>query len=326
VSKHPLVSILIPVKAVNDYVRESVAACRRLDYRRFEILVLPDEAPKGLRLPGARIVPTGPGGPSMKRDLGARVCRGEILAFLDDDAYPASHWLAAAVKEFEDPKVGAVGGPAVTPTHDNLRQMASGLVYQSWLVGGPYDFRYVPRPRRLVDDQPSVNLLVRRDVFERIGGYETVYWPGEDTVLCLKIVHDLGLKLVYDPEVLVYHHRRELFAGHMRQVVAYGEHRGYFCRKFPKTSMRLSYFLPSLLLLGVTTGWLSHFVDPILFRIYLGGIAFYLFLAVLNAWTMAGTNLRLATLVFAGTLATHFGYGWYFLRGLFSGNLKEDSA
>ena len=41
---------------------------------------------------------------------------------------------------------------------------------------------------------------------------------------------------------------------------------------------------------------------------------------------MAGTNLRLATLVFAGTLATHFGYGWYFLRGLFSGNLKEDSA
>jgi cellulose synthase/poly-beta-1,6-N-acetylglucosamine synthase-like glycosyltransferase len=323
--RNPLVSILIPVKAVNDYVRESVAACRRLSYRRFEVLVLPDEVPRGMKIPGARLVPTGPGGPSMKRDLGARRCRGDILAFLDDDAYPAPTWLTAAVKEFGDPQVGAVGGPAVTPPHDNLRQKASGLVYQSWLVGGPYDFRYVPRPRRLIDDQPSVNLLVRRDVFERIGGYETVYWPGEDTVLCLKIVHELGLKLVYDPKVLVYHHRRELLAGHMRQVLAYGEHRGYFCRKFPKTSMRLSYFLPSLLLLGTSLGWMSGFADPLLFRLWLGGVGLYLALAVLNAWTMAGSNLRLAALVLGGTLATQFGYGWFFLRGLFSRNLQEDS-
>jgi len=321
---HPFVSIIIPLKAVNEYVRESVAACQKLDYRKFEILVLPDEATPGLLLPGARIIPTGPGGPSMKRDLGAKASKGEILAFLDDDAYPAPHWLAAAVKEFEDPRVGAVGGPAVTPPHDSLRQKASGLVYQSWLVGGPYDFRYVPRPRRLIDDQPSVNLLVRRDVFDRIGGYETVYWPGEDTVLCLKIVHNLGLRLVYDPEVLVYHHRRDLFAGHMRQVLAYAEHRGYFCHKFPKTSMRLSYFLPSLLLIGVGSGWMSWFVDPLLFRAYLGTVSLYLALAALNALTMAGLRPKLAALVFGGTLATQFGYGWNFLRGLFADRILED--
>lgn len=322
--KNPFVSILIPVKAVNDYVRESVAACRRLEYRHFEVVVLPDEVPKGLRIPGARLIATGPGGPSMKRDLGAARTKGEILAFLDDDAYPAPGWLTAAVEEFRDPRIGAVGGPAVTPPHDNLRQQASGLVYQSWLVGGPYDFRYVPRPRRFIDDQPSVNLLVRRDVFERVGGYETAYWPGEDTVLCLKIVHEQGLKLVYDPGVLVYHHRRELFAGHMKQVTAYGEHRGYFCRKFPKTSMRISYFLPSLLLLGTVSGGMTWFVDPFLFKAYLGGLGLYLVLAGVNALSMAGTRLRLAALVFAGTLATHYGYGWHFLRGLFSPKLKED--
>lgn len=324
--KRPFVTILIPVKAVNDYVRENVAACRRLDYPHFEVLVLPDSVPAGLRLPGARLLPTGPGGPSMKRDLGVKESRGEILAFLDDDAYPAPHWLSAAVKEFEDPRVGAVGGPAVTPAHDSERQKASGLVYQSWLVGGPYDFRYVPRPRRLIDDQPSVNLLVRRDAFEKAGGFQTVYWPGEDTVLCLRIVHEQGLNLVYDPEVLVYHHRRELFAGHMKQVLAYAEHRGYFCRKFPKTSMRPSYFLPSILLLFTLFGWLGVLADPLLGVLYAGGMALYLFLAVLNAWTTTGTEARMFGLVFAGTLVTHYGYGLFFLRGLFSRSLREDAS
>jgi len=320
-----MVSIIIPVVKINDYIRENVAACGRLDYPNYEVIVLPDANEEQADLPGARIVTTGPGGPSGKRDHGVAVSKGAILAFLDDDAYPSPCWLKAAVKEFEDPAVGAVGGPAVTPPQDSLRQKASGLVYQSWLVGGPYDFRYVPRPRRSLDDQPSVNLLVRRDVFEKAGGFQTKYWPGEDTVLCLRIVHEIKLKLIYDPEVLVYHHRRELFEGHMRQVLAYAEHRGYFCKKFPKTSLRITYFLPSLLLLGTLFGWMGVWVDPGLGVLYGAGILLYLFLAVGNAFSMAGRNLRLAGWVFGGALATQYGYGVYFLKGLFAKNLSEDS-
>ena len=73
-----------------------------------------------------RIVPSFENNPSLKRNLGAKASRRNILAFLDDDAYPQRNWLEYALVNFSDPEVVAVGGPAVTPAQDNLRQQASG--------------------------------------------------------------------------------------------------------------------------------------------------------------------------------------------------------
>jgi glycosyltransferase involved in cell wall biosynthesis len=64
------------------------------------------------------IIPTGPLKPSDKRDIALKHAKGQILAFLDDDAYPVKEWLKAALVNFSDPEVAAVGGPAVTPLND----------------------------------------------------------------------------------------------------------------------------------------------------------------------------------------------------------------
>ena len=53
----------------------------------YEILVLPDEA-ANLDYPKTRVIPTGPVGPSEKRDRAIAYANGEIMAFIDDDAYP----------------------------------------------------------------------------------------------------------------------------------------------------------------------------------------------------------------------------------------------
>ena len=110
--------------------------------------------------------------------------------------------------------------------------------------------------RRDVDDYPSCNLLVRTDVLREIHGYRTDFWPGEDTLLCEDIVYGQGKRLVYDPWSIVYHHRRRLFGPHLRQLGRYAFHRGYFVKKSPKTSFKLSYFIPSLFVLGVILGGL----------------------------------------------------------------------
>ena len=47
------------------------------------------------------------------------------------------------------------------------------------------------------------------------------YWPGEDILMCMFAARD-GARIVYDPAILVYHHRRSAFAAHLRQVWAYG--------------------------------------------------------------------------------------------------------
>ncbi|NBV84656.1 glycosyltransferase, partial [bacterium] len=112
------VSIIIPVREINAYLCESIPIILRETDESVEIIVLPDAPPREvINWPDcrSRIIPTGNIGPGRKRDVGARIARGETLAFLDDDAYPAVGWLDAAMPHFLDPKVCAVGGPGVTP-------------------------------------------------------------------------------------------------------------------------------------------------------------------------------------------------------------------
>lgn len=328
-SDAPTFSIIVPVKAYNAYCTESLGTCERL-YPEEEILFSPDEA-SPMQHPGVTVLPSGPRPPSVKRDLCAAQARGPLLAFLDDDAYPEPGWLEAAREIFQDPEVGAVGGPAVTPQSDSLSQWASGLVYSSRLCGGPYGFRYLPRPARLVDDYPTCNLLVRADVFKAIGGFDTGYWPGEDTVACLKIVHEQGKKIVYDPRVLVNHHRRKLFWGHFKQVNSYARHRGFFVKRFPKTSLRLSYFLPSALLAYAAFGWAPARLLPMGLTLWSASLAAYAMLAIgegLGALREAPARhrgLRLAALVAGGIVMTHLSYGFNFLVGLSARDLDGRS-
>jgi GT2 family glycosyltransferase len=322
-------SIIVPVKAFNAYCEESLSVCRRL-YPDQELLFCPDEAPPGRDLPGVRVLPSGPVGPGAKRDLCAAAARGEFLAFLDDDAFPAPGWLEAAAELFQDPAVGAVGGPAVTPAGDPVTHWASGLVYESLLVGGPFAFRYRPLPARDCDDYPTCNLLVRRSVFEAIGGFDTRFWPGEDTVACLKIVHELKRRLVYDPRVLVFHHRRAMFGAHLRQLNRYARHRGFFVKRFPKTSLRASYFAPTALLVWACAGWIPALGAGAWAGLWALSLLAYALLALAEAARLCfkapreRRGARLFLLVAGGLVLTHLSYGWNLMVGLLSVRMEEE--
>jgi len=94
---------------------------------------------------GITIIPTGPVGPPRKRDIGAREAKGDIIAFIDDDAYPQADWLKNAVRNFSDDTVAAVGGPASNAPSDNFRQKAGGDVLSGWMVGGVHLYRMLPK-------------------------------------------------------------------------------------------------------------------------------------------------------------------------------------
>lgn len=268
--------------------------------------------------PAISVIPTGTLKPADKRDIGLKHANGEIIAFIDDDAYPVKDWLTNAVRFFSDPEVGAVGGPAVTPVDDALMQQASGKVYSSIMVSGNFVYRYLPRHKRKVDDLPSCNLIVRKSVMQELGGFDTKYWPGEDTKLCLDIVKKLGKKIIYDPRVMVYHHRRTLFRQHLRQIACYAFHRGYFVKKYPETSLRLSYFIPSLFVLGLIFGPFILGLRPI----YNLCVLLYLLLAVITSHSSKSFKLWLLT--FIGIIATHITYGIFFINGLLIHKLKYE--
>ena len=325
--KNPFVSVVIACPADSWMLDECLKGLAEQTYRDFEVIVLPDQPiPSNSSLTTYNlqlsIIPTGKVRPAEKRNVGIAAAKGDVVVFIDDDAYPDAHWLENAVKYFGDPAIGAVGGPGVTPPGDGFLARAGGRVYENVLVSGGYRYRYLGgRVRRDVDDYPSCNLLVRTDVLRAIHGYRTDFWPGEDTLLCEDIVYGQGKRLVYDPWSIVYHHRRRLFGPHLRQLGRYAFHRGYFVKKSPKTSFKLSYFVPSLFVLGLLIGGIAvgatatlHGTAVNMLRwAYFGTVGFYALATLLTSFTF---NLAMWLTTWVGVVATHIWYGIRFVCGI----------
>lgn len=319
-------SIIIPVRAINDYIREAFPYLINIDYSDYEVIIFPDELPdefvlKELANPKIRIIASGKTGPAQKRDMAMQYATGNVFAFIDDDAYPRRDWLKNAAKWFEDETVGAVGGPAVTPENVSLLEQAGGFVLASPLCSGSYVRRYVPRTVCEDDDIPSVNLIVRRDVFEKINGFDSDYYPGEDTKLCLDITRKAGKRIIYDPEVLVYHHRRPLFKKHLKQISNYARHRGYFMKKLPETSLRPAYLIPLAFVLGLILGPVISIFIPCCRYIYIGVLCLYALLDLLTTFHIK--HIRASGLAFFGLFATHVVYGIFTVVGLFQKKLTR---
>lgn len=315
-SDGPHFTLIVPCPSDSAVLRRLLNALDEQTYRHFDLILLPDTPiPELPDRPWLSVCPTGPMRPAQKRNLGARAAKGEILAFIDDDAYPRADWLANAAARLSGPDaIDALGGPGLTPPDDPPSAQLSGLVLASPLVSGNFRYRYfIQGPLRRVEDFPSCNLFVRKSAFEAIGGFREDYWPGEDTLLCADL-QTAGHALWYDPRLVVYHHRRPLFGPHLRQVGRYALHRGHFARRFGLNSRRLSYHLPSLFLLGLLLGPLAIAFLPLLAVPYCAIVLLWLGLTGVDTLVEAPTPRAILPL-WLGILATHLVYGARFLQG-----------
>jgi len=317
----PLVSIVIAFPAPTPYLDEALHGIQCQTYENYEVLLLPDE-PTGKVWPeGIREIPTGRIRPAEKRNIGIQQAGGSIVAFLDDDAFPIENWLKQAVLYFSDDTIGAVGGPAVTPANDPYPAKLSGRVYENPFVSGNYRYRYEPDRVKEVDDYPSCNLCVRTEVLRRLGGFRIDFWPGEDTYLCLEIVQNLHKKIIYDPRVQVYHHRRKLFLPHLRQIGRYALHRGYFAKRFPATSLRVSYLIPSLFVMGIAVGALASVWCPFCRLLYISALLLYAGLTLVSSISL---NPLTWLLTWLGVMLTHVVYGVRFIFGFMSSRMPGE--
>jgi cellulose synthase/poly-beta-1,6-N-acetylglucosamine synthase-like glycosyltransferase len=312
------VSIIIPCKNVDDYTRECIDNCRSLDCPNFEIILLPDYSTEAID--GVIIIPTGPEAPGVKRNIGVKNSSGEFCAFIDNDAYPRRDWLTNAIQCFENPEVGGVGGPGLTPIDDYSMQKASGYVLSSFMVGN-LSSRYKTEGCFESDDIHSCNFIARKAVVEEAGGWNEKYWPGEDTLMCLAI-KKLGKKLIESSNVVVFHHRRSLFQSHLKQVSRFGEHRGFFAKKFPENSVKLTYFLPSLLVFSLLAGIVLSLIFSFFAYVLLVGVGMYFVLSLIAAAIQVRRS-KLLIPVWLGIIATHMAYGSFFLLGLAKRDLKR---
>jgi hypothetical protein len=164
---------------------------------------------------------------------------------------------------------------------------------------------------------------VRRQDFLDVGGFDTAYWPGEDTKLCRDLLLRTKKRMVYVPEALVFHHRRSGLKRHLKQIGNYGMHRGFFAKKFPETSFRLIYMVPSALFVWVVMGGavsvsLVHDV-PTLLNVYLLGLLAYGAALAYSTFSIfakvKSVSISIATIPYIA--GTHLWYGLRFIYGFF---------
>ncbi len=319
----PEIPIIVPFPKWDEWLAECVAACARLDYPSLGIWLLPD-APlppdilqKAERLACGRplrVIPTSGGNPAKKRNIAMRASSHEWAALIDADAFPRQDWLKNAIKE-ATADTGIVAGPNLTPPRDPFLRQISGLMMRSPLGFGAGFLRHHPVSRREIEEMPTCNMLIRRlpDLF-----FREDFSTAEDMMYC----HDTrkrGFRIIYSPDVVVFHHRREFPREFAKQFFLYGRDKGrLFARSH--SSARLGHAMPAALLLyamATLAMWLAHAVV----WWWLLPAAAYGALAFVESIRCA-KNPLLALCGLVGFPVAHAGYGLGFLLGIPSG-LRE---
>jgi len=149
-------------------------------------------------------------GLSGARNTAIELARGEVVAFLDDDAVPRRDWLARMLAPYDDPDVLAVGGNA-RPVFPGGRRPDQLAVELDWVIGCAY--RGLPEARADVRNLMGCSMSFRRSVLEELGGFAegagrigALPLGCEETELCIRLGqrHPRG-RVVLEPASVVDH-------------------------------------------------------------------------------------------------------------------------
>jgi len=200
----------------------------QLDGSSHEVIVVdqggfPVVVPKDTRV---RYIRSEIRGLSSARNLATSIAQGEVLAFIDDDAVPADDYLAVIERLFIDTETDAVAGRVLisgtTVPYAHTQRTGSrvlGRAQWQWVLGA--------------------NIVVRKNVLTALRGFDERFgagrdWScGEESDLFFRMC-DQGLKVLYAPELIVYHpaeQRGRTLLAMVPKYYAYGRGQGALMAK-----------------------------------------------------------------------------------------------
>src|SRR6266699_1946450 len=203
----PRVSVVIFSHNGARTIRDSLEGLKKLAYPNYDVIVVDDGSTDQTAAIASeydcQVIRTANQGLSSARNTGWQAATGEIVAYIDDDAYPDPHWLHYLTAPFlttTNVTQAAVGGPNIAPPTD-------GFIAQcvAHAPGGP---THVLLSDREAEHIPGCNMAFRRAWLQAIGGFDTQFRvAGDDVDVCWSLQAH-GWTLGFSPAAVVWHQRR----------------------------------------------------------------------------------------------------------------------
>ncbi len=210
-------------------LRDTLEGLKALDYPDYEVIVVNDGSrdatPDIAGEYDVRLISTENRGLSAARNTGWQEASGEIVAYIDDDAYPDPHWLKYLAWTFLHHNYVGVGGPNIAPMGDGP---IAECVYNA--PGGPVQ---VLLTDRIAEHIPGCNMAFRRQALAAIDGFDIRYrTAGDDVDLCWRL-QERGGTIGFHAAAMDWHHRRNSIAMYWRQQQGYGKAEALLEEKWP---------------------------------------------------------------------------------------------
>ena len=227
---YPFISVVVCSYNGSTTIRDTLEGLTKLSYPNFEIIVVNDgsndDTGEIVSEYPVKLITTPNCGLSSARNTGMYNAEGEIIAYIDDDAYPEEHWLHYLAFAYATTRHGAMGGPNIIPEEDG--PIATCI---SNAPGGPV---HVLETDEIAEHVPGCNLSVRKEVLMKIGGFDPIYRAaGDDVDLCWRI-QEAGYTIGFHPSAMVWHHRRNSIKAYWKQQQGYGKAEALLESKWPE--------------------------------------------------------------------------------------------
>lgn len=260
----PTIAVIVAARDAQATMRKCLDSLLTLDYPGYEVIVVDDgskdDTPRILEeyREKIKVITLKGNGPSAARNIASRQTQAEYVAFTDSDCVADRLWLKELIKGFQDSAVAGVGGSQRIP-EDETR---FGRDVFGFMKKSRFFIDYMGKNRdslMSVRHNPSYNVMYRRDVFVKAGGFLEGLWPGEDVELDYRLTKQ-GHILKWNPKAFVFHYKPQTLSAFMKMMYRYGDAQGRLVRRygiFRKVQMLplVGFFLAVLFAAGLWLNW-----------------------------------------------------------------------
>ena len=213
----PQISIIITTFNNQQTIDECLKSIFKLDYPKnlLEVILI-DGASKDKTVEIAEKHPikiiSKPLNAPAAYNLALKHVKSKIVGFIDSDAKVDPNWLKILITDIEDPEVAGISGSIETWNKEN-----------KWARCIGYDLknRY-NRIKKSVIRVATMNLLLKKDIIEDIGGFDENLSSQYDTDLGFRITNK-GYKILLNSRAKCHHFNRSDLGSYFKQQLQYGK-------------------------------------------------------------------------------------------------------